>query len=367
MNQPNTCHAAVEEFKRHRFLHPLADDAFLKLNQAIRADSSPQVIILTGPTGVGKSTLLRAVGKRLIEEYRDQLESEPDFVPIVAVNAVPSTGRTFNWKDFCIRLLSSQQEPLIDRKLYTVCQMPLLPDHPAANHLEGTVTDALRRMVEQYLRRRRTKYLFVDEAHHIFLGGNSNLLECQFEILKSITIETGVTFLLSGTYKLLDILDQSGQLTRRSEIVHFPRYDMRRKVDRDGFRKVLYHLEAHLSKYVPTRIVGDPDYFYRKSAGCLGILKDWLTRCLDHALQEKGSVIDAEFADRFSLKNRGLVTIVKEACNGEQRLADVDNEHLIDLLKNGILEQVPEHPMRSPPRRPGKRNPHRDPVGGART
>jgi hypothetical protein len=364
-NNSSGSKTAVEQFKQHKFLHPLADEAFANINQAIRADSSPQVIILTGPTGVGKSTLLGAVGKRVIDDCREQLRNEPDFVPIVAVNAVPSTGRSFNWKDFYIRLLSSQQEPLVDRKLYSICQMPLFPDHPSTNHLERSVTEALRRMVEQYLRRRRTKYLFVDEAHHFFLGGNSRLLECHFETLKSITIETGVTFLLSGTYHLLDILDQSGQLTRRSQVVHFPRYDMRQKVDRDDFRKILHHLQKKLSEYVPTTIEDDPDYFYRKSAGCLGILKDWLTRCLDYALQEKGSVINATFADRFALKNRGLVTIIKEACNGEQRLTDVDNDHLIDLLKNGVLSESSESHVRTVHQPPGQRKPYRDPVGGA--
>jgi DNA replication protein DnaC len=98
----------VAEFMAHTFVHPLAKEAFMSLTQAIRADSSPQVIIFTGPTGVGKSTLVRAAGKRLIQECQEQLANEPDFVPVVAINAIPPTGGHFNWKDFYIRLSLAQ-------------------------------------------------------------------------------------------------------------------------------------------------------------------------------------------------------------------------------------------------------------------
>ncbi len=115
--------------------------------------------------------------------------------------------------------------------------------------MQRSTTDALRRSMEEYLRLRKTKFLIIDEAHHLFLTGNKQKLECQFESLKSLTIETGVTILLVGTYRLLDILDQSGQLTRRSQVVNFPRYDMRKSEDLKNFRKVLGYLEQKLTVF----------------------------------------------------------------------------------------------------------------------
>lgn len=188
-------------------------------------------------------------------------------------------------------------------------------------------------------------------------------MECLFESLKSLTIETGVTILLVGTYKLLDILDQSGQLTRRSQVVNYPRYDMRQSRDRDSFRKVLGFLEQKMSMHIPTRLDVQADYFYQKSAGCVGILKDWLSRCLEYALQENVSIIDAAFAERFALKNRGLLTIIEEACLGELKLTDVGDERLLDMLTNGVLFAKNDHDLSRKRPRPGKRNPKRDPVG----
>lgn len=354
----------LADFTSYVFNHPAASTTYRELMTTISAQASPRVIIFTGPTGVGKSTLAKAACNRLLQHYQAQMEAEPDFVPVVTISAVPPNGTAFSWKDFYIRLLTGQHEPLVDRKLLLPRQTSLLPDHGLGERaLEHSVADALRRAVEEYCRRRRTRFLIIDEAHHMLLVNSQQRLECQFECLKSLTIQTGVTILLTGTYRLLDILEQSGQLTRRSQVVNFPRYDMRRNSDLLSFRKVLGFLETELSKYVPTRLDENAEYFYRKSAGCVGILKDWLALCLEHALEEKVPAIDATFAERFALKNRGLLTIAEEACLGEAKLADVADDRLVDLLKNGVLLARGDQPLLSQRRRPGQRNPKRDPVG----
>ncbi|MFZ6780418.1 ATP-binding protein [Undibacterium sp. Ji83W] len=354
----------VEEFKGKMFKHPSATAAYEGLLQAMGNEFSSEIIILTGPTGVGKSTVATAVGKAVLDKSRSRMEVERDFVPVVALRAVPPTSGNFDWKDFYIRLLSEQGEPFSDRKLYVPRQMSLLHDSASTDHLENSVTNCLRRSVEEYLRRRRTKLLIIDEAHHLLMVSNGHRLECQFETLKSLAIETGTTILLSGTYSLLNILLHSGQLTRRSQVVNFGRYDMRCKKEAHNFQRTLTYIEHLLSAYVPTKLNVDVDYFYQKSIGCVGILKDWMTRCLDHAIQEKAPQIDATFANRFALPNRGLMRILEEAVWGESELADVGDDLLLDLLKHGLLDTRNDKPVGMVRRKPGKRKPQRDPVGG---
>lgn len=61
---PQTIHDPVAEaladFQGYVFSHPVAKETFTNLGAALGASSSPQIIIFTGPTGVGKSTLARA-------------------------------------------------------------------------------------------------------------------------------------------------------------------------------------------------------------------------------------------------------------------------------------------------------------------
>lgn len=120
----------VADFQNYIFSHPIARNTFRDLGAALGATSSPQIIILTGPTGVGKSTLARAACNGLLHNYEERMVAEPDFVPVVTVNAVPPNNKIFNWKDFYIRLLIGQSEPLVDRKLVVPRQPSLFLDHP---------------------------------------------------------------------------------------------------------------------------------------------------------------------------------------------------------------------------------------------
>lgn len=368
MNTPtfalNPVTEAVFSYQSHIFNHPFAAEALKNLGAEMNSLSAPQVMILTGPTGVGKSTLVRTACNRVLAAHMDELRDNPEIVPIIAINAVPPSAARFSWKDFYIRLLVGQNEPLVDRKLYLPKQMSLLPGCAASAHgFERSVTDALRRSVEVLLKERKTRLLVIDEAQHILLASNPQRLECQFESLKSLAAETGCIILLVGTYRLLDILDQSAQLTRRCQVVNFPRYDMRRSDHREEFQKILTHFSEKLSQHVPTQLEEESKYFYNKSAGCVGILKDWLGRCLEYALQEKAPQINSAFAERFALTNRGLMTIIEEAFWGEEKLLDVDDGSVIDLLENGIVFSSPESKQPKGNKKPGKRDPKRDAVG----
>lgn len=354
--------AKVKYFKAYESSHPHLDSAHSRTLSALRRSSGPKIVMVTGPTGVGKTTLARNVFKHIKSVYAQDMMTDPTFVPIIGINAIPPNRGQFNWKDFYLRLLERHGDILIDRKLLIPRQNELFPEVPMTSPLDKWAPDVLRRSVESCIKHRKTKYLLIDEAHHLLMLKDPNSLELQFETLKSITIETGVTIILFGTYRLLDIRDQSGQLSRRSELIHFPRYDLRDRSDISDFASMLHTFQLHLPLAKTPDFSHDVEYFYTKSAGCIGILKDWLTRCLEECLLANKKTFDADFANKFAHSNKSLTTIIEEAMNGEMMLEDVGIDELRSLMQNGMRKEEPA-PVPKRNRQPGKRNPTRDSTG----
>jgi GTPase SAR1 family protein len=361
----------VNFFKGCMINHTGLNVAFEQAMTALGSSSGPRVVTITGPTGVGKTTLARRIYRRLVEKYQADMVSDPSMVPVLGINAIPPNGTSFNWKDFYFRLLEKNGDVLLDHKLKLPRQNQMFPEPLLTPPSEGSTTDTLRRALEKCIRKRGTKIMIVDEGHHLLMVKNDNRLEYQFESLKSLTIETDVIIVLVGTYRLLDIREHSGQLVRRSEVIPLSRYDFRKQEDKESFVSALATLQVKMPLEELPDLTPDAEYFYLKTGGCIGILKDWLTRCLEQAIKENRKTIDTDFASQFALDNKGLSTIIEEALAGEARLADVSLDKVRALLTEGIptMSEPMLHPAKSsaPTRKVGERNPVRDKTGGFRT
>ena len=82
-----------------------------------------------------------------------------------------------------------------------------------------------------------------------------------------------LTYILFGTYELLELTGLSAQLCRRSTYIHFSRYSNHGEADQIAFASMLESFQRHLPLAQPPDLLNYEDYLYEKTFGCIGVLK----------------------------------------------------------------------------------------------
>ena len=96
--------------------HPRLKEVHLALMNAIRQPNGVLLILVLGPTGVGKTTLRLRIEKQLWEEAMPELEQDQGRVPVVGIEAIAPESGNFHWRDYYARLLLALDEPLVKYK-----------------------------------------------------------------------------------------------------------------------------------------------------------------------------------------------------------------------------------------------------------
>lgn len=357
--------------------HPRLLEAYGELLRAIRQPFSNILVLIYGPTGAGKTTLGRKIQKQILEDLLHQLEQDRGRIPFVSIElASPDTG-IFNWKDFYTRLLLAMDEPLISHKAK--------PEVPTVNP-EGkmqikigprsSVAD-VRLVAEQALLHRRPIVVLIDEAQHLSKIASGRKLQDQLDALKSLSNQTGTIIVLLGTYELLVFRNLSAQLSRRSIDIHFQRYQLDSEENVRAFKSVLLTFQRHLPLGEEPNLLARWEYFYERSIGCVGVLKEWLTRSLAEALEDGGKRLTQKHCARYALSISQCEKMLSDAKEGEMRLNESDESHRRLRARLGLLESEtvneesrekanpvePKTDTSKRRRRVGQRKPKRDPTG----
>jgi hypothetical protein len=367
----HTLFKRVQCFRDFAVAHPLLVETKDRLVRAINESSPNSLIIVFGPTGVGKTTLLARVRQLLATEMLGELNSER--LGVVTVEATPPESRSFSWRSHFKRLLAAMNEPLVDdkrRPIATDRTLQMLPPFPN----DRGVTADYHYAVEQALRYRRPRAVLIDEAQHLFARASGHSLEDQLNVLKSLANRSNTIHVLCGTYDLLRIRNLSGQLSRRSIDIHFPRYDVTKTSDRRTFARILQTFAEQMPLPETPDLIKSWEYLYERSIGCVGILKDWLVRGLSTAFRESAPTLTSKHLDEHALSVSQCHRLIEEATRGESQFRD-DPDALGRLrLRLGLPE--PAQRTKAPvtvaadlPRqqRPGQRYPKRDVVGAGQS
>jgi hypothetical protein len=365
LSQPKAARMAY--FTGLTIAHPLLVQAYERLRRAVSEASSDSLIFVFGPSGVGKTTMMRRFEQHLIEEMSHELAADRERIPVVSVEAVAPDSGNFNWKDFYKRLLVGLEEPLLGRKLRPDKQDDPLTRRPQPMTSRTTAIAEWRAAVERALHYRRPCAILIDEAQHMAKMAAGRRLQDQLDCLKSLASLTRIIHVLVGTYELLAFRNLSAQLSRRSLDIHLRRYLADQPDDAIAFKNILRTFQKHLPLAEEPDLIARWDYFYERSIGCVGVLRDWLARSLSSALENGDRSLNLDYLERQALSIAQCEKMLAEASEGEDALTD-QAEARTRLRRRMGLElklDLPTIPVAERAKRDvGVRKPKRDQVGG---
>jgi hypothetical protein len=379
----------VEFFRTKVIGHPYIKEVRDRILWAIEDSAPGSLIICCGPSGVGKTTVMKEIIVELTKRRLIELEQDPGRLAVASLHLMaPQTGN-FDWKKHYFKpLLVSMEEPLVNKK---IDMSPWAPHHGTNMRLiasRRTDGEQYREAVETALHHRQPTAVLIDDAQHAGVISSSRRQLDQTNTFKSVADRTRVTHVLFATYEFVPFRNLNGQVSRRSLDIHFPRYLAIDKTQRTYFINALYTFQRWLPLPIMPEFVKadstcpDWDFFYEHSLGCIGVLKDWLTRAYSLALRLNVGTITREHLEKCALSVSSLTQLLAEIVAGESEMEESSGQRTLlrgnlGLDGDGRRQSSPPKTQASNPdtepaqethnrkpngqgHRPGKRKPVRD-------
>lgn len=361
-----TASERLRYFKKEAVVtHSRMEEAATEILEAVGSMCDQNLILLVGPTGVGKTEALRAAVRRAVDERRAEVESKPHIIPAIFVEADAPDRGNFDWRLFYEAGLAELAAPLIgstlehrERLVGDKIIETLAPD----DHHRAPTTGALRRRFRDTLQRRETALVGVDEAVNLLQVHSSRNEKHRRELLRaaggsvrSLVNKSAATIVLAGAFDFYELASASAQLARRSHVVYFQEYRDSPEDIRE-FSRALLGLFAHL----PIRHSLDPvelgAELFVQGLGCVGVVKTLLQIALMKALN-RGKPLDPNVLRSCYYSKAQLELMRQEMLVGGTKVQD--------LLKAPEFEEWLAKPAAKPaedkPRRLAKSSTRRKP------
>jgi hypothetical protein len=298
--------------------HPRMNQALQDILLLSAPNTGIDIVLLIGPAGVGKSATIQILRRKFTEAYGAQMHADPSFIPLAGIEAPASGELSFSWKMLYTRLGEALCEPMLQRKSCTISERNGLQ---VTSTTAGSTVAALRVATENALRHRRTRLVVIDEAAHVLANCGDAKLVSHVNALKSLANVSGVTLALVGSYDLYRLPMLSGQLARRTAVIHLSRYRVGDKLDEECFRRTLRTLQRRLPLQASPDLERYSSKLQAACIGCVGTLKETLMRALTMTLDKGGEWKD-EYLRRALLADTAVTAILEETLAGERMLSD---------------------------------------------
>lgn len=363
----------IDAFDAVGIKHKHQADAQASIEFARDLCDSAAIIVLAGPTGVGKTRMLVKLVEDQLAKGSERMRADPLFIPVIVTTAVAHGHRKFDFKRCYLDCLKALGDSFAGKRTRTKEEQERARKERFKSAGE-TISAALLRMdLEFELERHGTVTWVLDEADHILTGGASGLPGDQFDVLKSFAQITGLTVILSGTGKLPTYLAASGQLSRRTKVVVLAPYHWEDNAQVSQYASAFHSLMERLPVDGFPCVTTNVEEFFMGGVGCVGVAKDWISRAFALMLNQGERVMTLEHFRATRLSPVQLKTMALELEEAEQWIrsakSDTELKLLLGMKKAAVAASAAPVSTAKPPdsRRPTSkpftRNPVRDPVG----
>ena len=363
--------AALQQYKiKHASLEKMDD----LLKNAIDEHTSYGILALYGPSGVGKSTVMKRIAERCREEERDS-----SVVPVVVVQASPEDVGSAARLDFYRQVLHQLRGHVAVRD--RILNLPLASvrgkkSTDPAEWLE------MRDAVSYALDLLKVEAVGIDEAQHLMQADATQKPSIQLDWLKSLTNRSNLLYILLGNFSLYDFCHLNGQIARRVREEQFCRYHLDQQDDAVEFTSALKVLleQVPLQVNIPEMLT-HWKWFGEWSIGCIGILSDWVVETASTLCRAGETKLTLEALAKHALKPAQRLKLETEARTGEFKIEEAKKESerelqrllgkpstvpisLSSLLSSSTSATVTPLPLQSShPSSRIERASYRDPVG----
>lgn len=343
--------AILNEFtlNHHHFSHTLTE-----AQTFLHAARAGDILFIEGPTKVGRQTLIRRLFKEEVLPLRAEMEQNQELMPIVVLQAPPMIQPETYLRDLLNRLTEELIPETNEDKQRVMFGGYEILDDSASN-------DKRRRRVEILLQARGTRTLIIYNAHYLTpqISTRNRQYRSMLDILQALAEFGNTRLVLVGNYGTFDADRISTSVLSRSSVIELPAYRVAESEEAAGhWSDAVHALAGMLPPAFQREVLKCEGLVLDGSLGCVGLLVEWLRRA--YLLKQRSS------------SDTSFVACLEKTQYSYNQLLALSN----DLYKEPSWEQNPRKLLRrklgivktseSPKqkRRPGQRNPMRDPVGG---
>lgn len=266
-----------------------------------------EVVAVVGPSRAGKTKMIDYMRNLLTD---DSSGDSVGIMPVVVTEAANSgVNGVFSTKNFMIRLLEELRHPMFSLGSREGDEQEALIYH----RIDKTTEASLRLIAERTMRKRKTKFLFIDEAQHVTYVSKS--AQGPFAVMdswKCFAKTANVILVIVGAYPILGILQNSPHMVGRKHQVHLARY-RKNAADIEAFASVVAAYESHIGISFLSKNL---QFIYEGTFGCIGLLRAWLLRSWAYA-NMRDQQITMEILIENRLPESDLAVIRAEIIQGE--------------------------------------------------